>query len=193
MTSGEFEMANISHAQKEDFQAVLRALGRSPEISEAQDLYGWLVGSWELDVIRYRVDVSDRKLKGEAHFDWVLEGRAVQDVWIMPRRSERTAALDKALDMYGTTLRVWDRSIGAWRVTYINPVTGQRDELIGRWSGHDIVQIGTHANGTPIRWTFTEIARDSFHWIGEALQMDGKTWEVEAEFQAQRTNSESRR
>ena len=74
-----------------DFAGVLEAAGRSPEIPETQDVYGWLVGSWDLDVRRYGVDVSTLGLKGEAHFGWVLEGRGIQDVWIMPRRPERSA------------------------------------------------------------------------------------------------------
>ena len=62
------------------------AAERSPEIPESGDVYGWLIGSWELEVVHYRVDVSARGLRAEAHFGWVLEGRAVQDVWIMPPR-----------------------------------------------------------------------------------------------------------
>src|SRR5262245_17539193 len=106
-------MTTIETGERGNFHSALAAPGRSPEIPEAADLYGWLVGSWELDVYRYLVDVTARRLKAEAHFGWVLEGRAVQDVWIMPRRSERTAAVDKAANMYGTTLRVWDPSIQA--------------------------------------------------------------------------------
>ena len=172
--------------KKEDFHSALTAPGRSPEIPEAADVYGWLVGSWELDVLYYRVDVAALQIKGEAHFERVLEGRAVQDVWIMPRRSERTPELDKTCNMYGTTLRVWDASIEAWRITWINAVTGWRDEMIGRWHGEKIVQVGTHQNGTPIRWIFSEITADSFRWIGEALQPDGSTWQLEGEFRARR-------
>jgi len=65
-------------------------------------------------------------------------------------------------------------------------VTGNRDELIGRRSGKEIVQVGTHGNGTPIRWIFTDITPDSFRWTGEALEPDGKTWKLEAEFRARR-------
>jgi len=73
---------------------VLAAPGRSHEIPESADAYGWLVGSWELDVLHYwAIDVSARSIKCEVHARWVLEGRAVQDVWIMPRRSDRTAHL----------------------------------------------------------------------------------------------------
>jgi hypothetical protein len=168
-------------------QHVLAAAGRSPEIPESQDVYGWLAGSWELDVLRYRtVDMSARNMKGEAHFGWALEGRAVQDVWIMPRRSDRTAADDRINNMFGTTLRVWDPAIQAWRITWINPVSGHREEQIGRRAGADIVQVGARADGTPTRWRFTEITADSFHWLGEALQPDGTTWRLEGEFRARR-------
>ena len=179
-------MVAIEAGQRVDFRAALAARGRSPEIPESADAYGWLVGSWELDVRHYWVDVAARGIKGEVHAGWVLEGRAVQDVWIMPRRSERTGAPDKTLDMYGTTLRVWDPSIQGWRITWTNPVTGQRDEQIGRWSGKDVVQVGARPDGTPTRWRFTEISPDSFHWIGEALLPDGQTWKLGGEFRAKR-------
>jgi hypothetical protein len=174
-------------AHKQDFHATLAAPGRSLEIPESADAYGWLIGSWELDVLYYAgVDVAALRIKGEAHFGWVLEGRAVQDVWIMPRGSDRTAELDKSNNMYGTTLRVWDASIQAWRITWINPVTGYRAEQTGRWSGKDVVQVGAYPNGTPTRWSFKEITPESFHWTGEALQADGKTWRMEGEFRAKR-------
>src|SRR5262245_11972380 len=179
-------MMTAETGEKIDFQAALAAPGRSPEIPEAADAYGWLVGSWELDVYHYGVDVTAQRLKGEVHFGWVLEGRAVQDVWIMPRRTERAGDPDRTRNMFGTTLRIWDPSIQAWRVTWLKPVTGSRDELIGRRNGKEIVQVGTHANGTPIRWIFSEITPDSFHWTGEALQPDGKTWKMEGEFRARR-------
>lgn len=169
------------------FHVALAASGRSPEIPESADVYGWLVGSWELDVLHYwAMDVAARGIKGEVHAGWVLEGRAVQDVWIMPRPSERTANLDKKLNMYGTTFRVWDPTIRAWHIKWRNPAGDHHEEQIGRWSGKDVVQIGTRPDGTPTRWTFTEIAPDSFHWLGEALEQDGKTWKLEGEFRARR-------
>ena len=65
-------------------------------------------------------------------------------------------------------------------------MTGERAELIGRWSGGDIVQVGVHADGTPIRWTFSEITPNSFNWTGEALNPDGQTWRLQGEFRAKR-------
>jgi hypothetical protein len=180
-------MSTIDFAESVGFLAVLSAPGRSHEIPESADAYGWLVGSWELDVLRYwATDVADRGIKGEAHFGWVLEGRAVQDVWIMPRLADRSANLEKNMNMYGSTLRVWDPSIEAWRITWRNPAGDHHEEQIGRRSGKDVVQIGTRPDGTPTRWTFTEITADSFHWLGEALEPDGKTWRLEGKFRARR-------
>src|SRR5262249_36141868 len=49
--SGGF-MTTTMEAQKRekgtDFHSALVASGRSPEIPEASDVYGWLVGSWNL-------------------------------------------------------------------------------------------------------------------------------------------------
>jgi hypothetical protein len=107
-------------------------------------------------------------------------------VWIMPRRSERGGAVDKRMNMYGTTLRMWDPTIQAWRITWINPAGEHREEQVGRWSGKDVVQAGVRSDGTATRWTFSEITSDSFRWTGEALESDGMAWRLEGEFLARR-------
>ena len=169
------------------FFDLLAAPKRSAEIPESADVYGWLVGSWELDVVHYKAqDVKGQGLKAEAHFSWVLEGRAVQDVWIMPRQTERSANDDLSMNMYGTTLRSWDPAIEAWRIAWTNPAHNHREQQIGRRVGGDIVQIGTRPDGTVTRWRFTDITLDSFHWIGEALGPDGARWQLEGEFLARR-------
>jgi hypothetical protein len=167
--------------------AALMAGTRSRDIPEAADAYGWLVGSWELEVLHYwAMDVSAQGIKAELHASWVLEGRAVQDVWIMPPRPKRTASLDARMNMYGTTLRIWDHTIQAWRITWRNPAGDHHEEQIGRRCGKEVVQIGARPDGTPTRWRFTEITGDSFHWLGQSLGPDGQTWGLEGEFRGTR-------
>lgn len=177
-------------------QAFLSALAspcRASDIDETDDVYGWLVGSWSLQVLRYRgFDLRDEHLKGELHAGWALEGRAIQDVWIMPAREDRRAgrmAHDPQNDMYGTTLRAWDPALRAWRISWNNPARGHRETQIGRRIGEEIVQTGARADGQATRWRFTDITPERFHWIGEALDVDGKTWRLEGEFIATRTTS----
>jgi hypothetical protein len=178
----------IQKTLPENLVALLHSAARSSEIPESADIYGWLVGSWQLNVLRYRaIDVSAQKIKGEVHFGWVLEGRAIQDVWIMPRVSDRSSYADRVDNMYGTTLRIWDSGIQAWRIRWFNPVNGHEERQTGRKIGSDIVQIGARADGTPTRWRFTEITPDSFLWIGEALEPDGHAWKLEGQFRARRS------
>ena len=181
-------MADARDAARGDARSVLlAAASRSPDVPESADVYGWLVGSWELEVRTYwATDVAAKGITAEAHFGWALEGRAIQDVWIMPRVEDRTTRLDPKFNMYGTTLRVWDPSIEAWQITWTNPAGDHHERQIGRRVGKDVVQIGTRANGTITRWTFSEITDDSFRWTGEALNPDGRTWMLEGEFRARR-------
>ena len=173
--------------ERTGFYERLAADHRSPDIPESADTYGWLCGSWDLEVLRYRaIDLTGRGLTGEVHAERVLEGRAIQDVWIMPRIGERETRSDPSMNMFGTTLRSWDPSIRAWRIAWTNPVSGHREEQVGRWNGRDILQEGSRADGTKTRWTFTEITSDSFHWRGEAQYPGTDSWTLEGEFLARR-------
>ena len=91
------------------------------------------------------------------------------------------------MNMYGTTLRAWDSSIQAWRITWANPAGNHFEAQVGRWSGKDVVQVGARPDGTQTRWSFTEITPNSFHWRGESLEPGGKVWTLEGEFLAKRT------
>jgi hypothetical protein len=95
-------MTTTTLSESADSLPALCAPGRSPEVPVSADVYGWLVGSSELDVLFYLVHVSPQNLKAKAHFFCALEGRAVQDVSIMPRRHGRTAPPDRSCNMYGT-------------------------------------------------------------------------------------------
>jgi hypothetical protein len=181
---------NMSNPQEQSHSSLLQALGspgRSNELTDHEDIYGWLVGGWEATVYDYAADGTASESSGEWHFGWVLEGRAIQDVWIAPPRPQRKSrTLSKQNNRYGTSLRVYDRETGVWRVTWFNPVNGARNDLVGRRQGADIVQEGIAPDGRKIRWLFTEIMPTSFIWRGESLEPDGKTWRLEAEFRARR-------
>ena len=175
-------------AEVDSWFEVITAEHRADAIPESADAYGFLVGNWDLDVLHYwATDVSDHHFTCELHAAWILEGFAIQDVWIMPRRSDRTQSLDKRMNMYGTTLRVWDPTIKGWRITWRNPAGDHHEDQIGRRSGNDVVQLGVRPDGTLTRWRFTEITPDAFHWLGESLQRDGMSWTLEGEFRARRT------
>src|SRR5580692_2635318 len=75
----------LSGTTHSDFAGALISSGPSSAMPKsAASMFGWLVGDWEADVYDYKDDGTKTVSKGEWHFSWVLEGRAIQDVWIVP-------------------------------------------------------------------------------------------------------------
>jgi hypothetical protein len=174
-------------AQTNPFLESLGAEGPSPDRGARMDLYGWLIGSWDLDVTGFLENGKQRRRPGEWHFGWALEGRAIQDVWIVPPRgAARTGDAAANVNSYGTTLRVYDPRIDAWHIQWTDPVTQTYLSMIGRKEGSDIVQLGKSPDGNLIRWSFSEITPDSFRWRGEISADDGATWRLQVEFLARR-------
>jgi len=153
------------------FLATLASKGPPDERAKEMALYGWLIGSWDMDTLHHRDDGTIEKSDGECHFSWVLEGRAIQDLWIRPRRPAPST-------MYGTTLRVFDPAIDGWHIIWSDPLNQDYSRQIGRAEGKDIVQIGADSRGLQARWRFTEITADSFHWIGEERAGGSAPWRV---------------
>jgi hypothetical protein len=168
------------------FLEALGADGPSPDRAGKMNLYGWLIGSWELDITRYLPDGTIRRRKGEWHFGWALEGRAIQDVWITPPRGAREGDAATNVNSYGTTLRVYEPRIDAWQIQWTDPVTQNFLTMIGRKEGDDIVQLGTNANSQPVRWSFSDITPDSFTWRGETSPDQGVSWRLDVEFACRR-------
>jgi len=163
----------------------LAALGSDgPPADQANDmaLYGQFIGSWEMDTVHHFDDGTIETATGEIYFGWVLEGRAVQDIWIRPKRPAPST-------MYGTTLRVFDPAIGGWHIIWSDPLNQDYSRQIGRAEGRDIVQVGEDSRGLKARWRFTEIAADSFHWIGEERVADSEPWRITYEHLARRTGA----
>jgi hypothetical protein len=158
------------------FTKVLISSGPAVDRIEQMKLYGCLVGSWTMDAVRYFDDGTQHKGSGEIHFAWALEGRAVQDVWILPGL------------FYGTTLRIYDPRIDAWHVLWSDPLRQYYARQIGRRRGNDIVQDGKNDAGETVRWSFTKITSASFHWLGERSRDGGKAWELQAECFARRVS-----
>ena len=183
------EEAQVSEPKSTGLIAALHADGPASDRTEALKLYGQFIGDWETDIVTYTPDDVRHQGQGEIHFGWVLEGRAIQDVWMIPRRGDRLSdapVMPVAGNWYGTTLRIYDPALGAWRIVWIDPATNSYRQQIGRAEGADIVQIGKTEAGALSRWSFTEITANSFHWKGEGSTDNGKTWRLFVEVFARR-------
>jgi hypothetical protein len=156
--------------------AFLEALTSSHR-ADVDDIFGWLIGSWEVEAVLHDGMGGVEKRRGEVHASWVLEGRAIQDLFIFPSRADRASALPASGDRYATTIRTYDRTLGVWRVNFINPAADETSaQLIARREGNQIVMEGRLSNGTSIRWQYVTRTSTSFHYQAERLASDGKSW-----------------
>jgi hypothetical protein len=156
------------------FMKALHSDGPANDRARHLELYGWLIGDWVMDATVHREDGTTFKGPGEIHFGWVLQGRAIQDVSILPSV------------FHGTTLRIYDPALAAWHILWSDPLRQFYTRQLGRAQGNDIVQIGKNDGGAMLRWSFTDITSDSFRWLGECSLDEGKSWHLQAEFRVRR-------
>jgi hypothetical protein len=171
------------------FAEVLHSAGPDSERRDRLALYAWFVGDWDFDVTTFLEDGSTHTSHGEIHAGWVLQGRAIQDVWMIPRLEDRKAGIEQlpgAGNWFGTTLRIYDPNLDAWRILWNDPATNFFSQQIAQARGRDIVQEGPDPRGGSMRWTFSEIEPDSFHWTAEH-SMDDEHWRKVVDIRARRT------
>jgi len=146
----------------------LPASGPAPELREELRLFGQFVGSW--DIMEHRNLPSPTVTKGEVHFNWILGGRAVQDVWgsLDPKNGH--------LVPWGTTVRYYDPHLGAWRSTWIAPRQKAVRRFIGRKVGREIVLQEENRGVRTERWVFSDIRLNSFRWYALKKPRRGSRW-----------------
>ena len=163
--------------------AMIRVLGSAnpnPSLGEEAQTFDRLIGSWDADFSFPQADGTVRHKKGELHFGWVMDGHAIQDLWIgypTGEQKERTI---------GTTFRFFDTKLKQWRIVFINPQFNYVVTTQGGREGDRIVLRGSDSDGLPIRWTFREIMPQSFHWTGEKSHDGGNTWVLEEDHHMKR-------
>jgi hypothetical protein len=163
----------------------LHAAGPFPGLENELMTFGQFVGSWDLTWEGTSGDLAGFTAHGQVHFGWVLGGRAVQDVWIMPGPGAEGYGVP-GRSFHGTTLRFYDPALGAWRSTWIEPINGRVRRFVGRAEGDDIVLVSLDAEPL-LRWRFTEVTGDSFTWLGEHSTDEARTWVLDERMLARRS------
>lgn len=155
------------------------------EFKEELSLFGQFIGDWDIIEARYpRPDGTEVRRRGEIHFRWILEGRAIQDVWSMI--DEKTGEAVPA----GTTVRFYDSKLGAWHNVWISPRQHVVQPFVARKVKDEIVLEGKTPDGNhPEKWVFSEITSNSFRWRSEETQDGGKTWILTEEMRVRRQNA----
>jgi hypothetical protein len=168
---------------RQQMVAVLSAPGPHPSLGDQARTWDRFVGTWDCDFGFYLEDGSVRHSPGELEFGWVLDGRAMQDLWITyPGKGETERRI-------GTSIRFFDDKSRTWRVVFVSPQFGAVLTVQGGVERDRIVLSGRDADGSQLRWSFNDIQDDSFTWRGEKSRDGGKTWKLEEEHHMQRRPS----
>lgn len=175
----------------QEFLDALASPERSPELPAEDDIFGWMIGNWEVDAILHDKN-GQTQVKGEVHASWVLEGRAIQDLFIYPRRADRHSGRPATGDRYATTIKTYEPRLRTWRATFINPASQDTSaQLTARLVGNNIEMEGNLSDGTPIRWRYQGITPTSFHYMAEKLPSNGKSWQLYLELFGKRSRTQT--
>ena len=169
-----------SRTRPSRIQEVVGATGPHSAHRDALMLFGQFVGSWDVESHQRLPDGTERTLRGEWHFFWALEGRAIQDVIISPPSNERDSSRWQMGD-YQTAIRFYRPADGTWDVTAISPPFNQVHRLVARQVGDRIVLEGTTPDRMPERWSFHDITPTQCRWRGELSLDGGKSYVVDEE------------
>jgi len=165
---------------REAMIAALASLHPNPSLGEEARTFDRLVGTWDCDYSFRSPDGTVRHKRGELLFGWILDGRAIQDVWITyPPDGEKERTI-------GTSVRFFDTALKQWRVVFLPPQFNYLVTVQGGAVGDRIVLTGVDTDGAQIRWSFNDIKTDSFIWRGETSRDGGKTWILDEEHHMKR-------
>src|SRR5438874_178732 len=151
--------------------AVLPALGPHPSLGHHADLFGRFVGAWDADYSFIAEDGSVRHSRGEVLFGWILDGYALQDIFLgypKPGSNEERRMV--------TGVRFVDPKTDKWTVMFAAPSFAAAIRMEGGAEGDRIVLRGHDDHGAEQRWSFNDITPNSFIWRGETSHDGGKTW-----------------
>ena len=165
-----------------DFQDVLVG-SCSNNTPDSLNLFGQFAGEWDFEWIDGKGTERERHVFGEWIFSWILEGQAIQDVFICPSRRERLINPQPDAE-YGTTVRFYNSKKGKWDVCYgyANHMTILEAEQVGE----TIVLTNQNPSAGVNQWVFSKITPTTFHWQNRTSADSGSTWHVNGELYATR-------
>jgi hypothetical protein len=150
-------------------------------LGDQAQVLGRIVGTWDVEYKDYAKDGTAIHRTGEFIVGWIMDGQAVQDLWIVDPSGTR-----KEREVY-TDLHWFDAKARTWRATFVDPEHGSVARFTGGPVGNDRYVLETSDLGSKqTRWSFNDIRPDSFVWRDEASDDDGKTWKLQADYQMKR-------
>ena len=148
-----------------EFTNALLSEKRSGIIPEEDDWYAPLIGDWTFDYY----EPGGRHLKGEWFFRRVLEGTAIEDIFICPSRDTKET-YPQPDGEYGVAVRMYDSRKQCYDMTYICTKGTTRLEIHKVQGKIVCTVLDDPAN----KWVFSEITETPFHWQNITITGNGE-------------------
>ena len=159
----------------------LDATGPHASLADQAEVVGRLVGTWDVEYTHFAKDGTTTRRTGAFVVGWVMDGRAIQILWIVDPSGTR-----KDREVY-TNLHWFDPKSRAWRSAFVDPEHGSVARFTGGPVGQDSFVLETEDfGGGRSRWSANDIRADSFVWRDDASNDGGKTWKLQAEYRMKR-------
>jgi hypothetical protein len=159
-----------------DMVRALEARDAHPSLGDQAKVFGRLVGTWGVAYTDFSKDGKITHRSGELIVGWVMDGRVIQDLWIVDPSGNR-----QEREVY-TDLRYFDPKSRTWPAIFVDPEHASVAKFTGGAEEGDRIVLETRDFGdSQTRWSVNELHPDSFIWREEESSDGGKTWTLTAE------------
>ncbi len=167
-----------------DLTTALMATSPNRALGDQAQVLGRIVGTWDVEYTDFAKDGTAVHRTGEFIVGWIMDGQAVQDLWIVNPSGKR-----RDREVY-TTVHYFDPKARTWHATFVDPEHGSIARFTGGPVGSDRFVLETPDLGSQTnRWSFNDIRSDSFVYRDEASSDGGKTWKLQSEYQMKRRHA----
>lgn len=153
------------------------APGALPSLEARLMTFGQFVGNWRFRSEVYSFDGTVKRGEGTWKFRWIVNGRAIQDVWQLDSNRHGGRATD--YKEIGTTIRLYDPKKNNWNVIWVAAVSLTVEQFTATVENGEITLQGRDADGILTQWRFVNIHRNSFEWLARTSLNEGLTWKLE--------------
>lgn len=163
----------------------LRATGPHPSLGDHASVLGRLVGSWDVEYMDISKDGKEIHRSGELLVGWVMDGRAIEDLWVV-----YPLEAGKDREVYAD-VRYFDPKSGTWPAVFIDPQIASVATFTGGAVGENRIVLDSQdlIPGQTRRWSFNDIRNDSLVFRDAASSDGGKTWKLKSEYHMKRRDA----
>lgn len=168
----------------DEFISALLGDGKINSIPEEYDWYAPLLGDWDFDYYDIQNGKRTRHVKGEWIFRRILNGTAIEDLFICPSRATKDTNPQPDGE-YGAAIRMFHPGSCSYDMVYTTH--GYMTRLNVRRENGKIVC--TVLDRPAEKWVFSEVTPTAFRWQNITVTSAGE-WHVNSEVLAHRKEKE---